>query len=256
MGTVQKTVVVVPCYNEERRLKEREFLPLLAREGTELIFVDDGSTDGTATLLHAIAAHGGPRVQVLELAQNGGKAEAVRQGMSHALSRGAHVVGYMDADASTPASEVMRLLDAMAEHGADVVMGARVQLLGNDVRRLRSRHYLGRIFATAASAMLDLPVYDTQCGAKFFRDTPALRFALARKFASRWVFDVELLGRLLTGDGASVPPIPHERFLEVPLREWCDVAGSKLGFSGMVKSGLELLAIGANLQRTRAKRRS
>jgi hypothetical protein len=175
--------------------------------------------------------------------------------MSHGLAQGAHVVGYMDADASTPASEVMRLLDEMAEHDADVVMGARVQLLGNDVRRLRSRHYLGRIFATAASAMLDLPVYDTQCGAKFFRDTAALRYALGRAFASRWVFDVELLGRLLTGDGASVPGIARERFLEVPLREWCDVAGSKLGVSGMVKSGLELLAIGANLQRTRAKRR-
>ena len=256
MGAVQKTVVVIPCYNEERRLEEREFLPLLTREETELVFVDDGSTDGTAALLDGIAARGGPRIEVLKLAQNGGKAEAVRQGMSHALARGAHVVGYMDADASTPASEVMRLLDALDEHGADVVMGARVQLLGNDVRRLRSRHYLGRIFATAASAMLDLPVYDTQCGAKFFRDTPALRFALARSFASRWVFDVELLGRLLMGDGTSAPPIPRERFLEVPLRQWCDVAGSKLGLSGMVKSGLELLAIGANLQRRRAKGRS
>jgi glycosyltransferase involved in cell wall biosynthesis len=226
---------------------------LLARGNVELLFVDDGSTDETAALLHVIQRHGGPRVHVLILPQNGGKAEAVRQGMLRALELGADVVAYMDADASTPASEMQRLLDAMEQRDVDVVMGARVQLLGNDVRRHRWRHYLGRVFATTASLMLHLPVYDTQCGAKVFRDTATLRAAVREPFHSRWVFDVELLGRLLTGEGAV--PLARDRFLEVPLHEWCDVAGSKLGLPSMVRSGAELFAVGARINRARTRSR-
>ena len=93
-------------------------------------------------------------------------------------------------------------------------------LLGHRIERSWARHYLGRLFATASSQVLGLPVYDTQCGAKVFRDGPALRAALATPFTSRWAFDVELLGRLGTG--------ADRRFLEVPLERWHDVGGSKL----------------------------
>jgi dolichyl-phosphate beta-glucosyltransferase len=250
---VHKTIVAVPCYNEANRLRQQEFLPLLAREGLELLFVDDGSTDDTAGLLRTIQRLDASRIHVLTLRQNGGKAEAVRQGMVRALALGAAFVAYMDADASTPAAEMERLLDAIEHCDVDVVLGARVQLLGSDVRRHRWRHYLGRVFATAASLMLRLPVYDTQCGAKVFRDTPPLRAALREPFHSRWVFDVELLGRLLVGAGTA--PLPPERFLEIPLRNWRDVDGSKLGIPTMVRSGAELLAAGARLRRARASRR-
>lgn len=254
MGLVRKAVVVVPCFNEERRLIEAAFTPLIARERLDVLFVDDGSRDQTSARLHEIAARAPKRMSVLALAQNGGKAEAVRQGMLRALEQGADLVGYMDADASAPASEVLRLLDAMHAHGADVVIGARVQLLGGDVQRRRSRHYLGRVFATIASAALALPVYDTQCGAKFFRDVPALRAALERPFSSRWAFDVELLGRLLMGT-RDAPALAAERFVEVPLARWSDVAGSKLSAASMLKSGLELAAIGLELRRARRRNR-
>lgn len=251
---MSKTLIVVPCYNEEHRLREQEFLPLLARSELELLFVDDGSRDGTKAVLHAIAARGGPRVQVMELGQNRGKAEAVRRGMLAAFARGADIAGYMDADASTPAREILRLLAALEERAADVVLGSRIRLLGSDVRRQRSRHYLGRLFATAASLVLDLPVYDTQCGAKLFRRSATLSAALGTPFGSRWVFDVELLGRLLVGYGGTLP-VPAEKFLELPLSEWFDVAGSKLGPSDMLRSGLELLRIGTNLRRERKRQK-
>jgi dolichyl-phosphate beta-glucosyltransferase len=242
-------VVVVPCYNEEQRLDGANFLALRGRPDIALLFVDDGSSDRTLERLRELSD--GAAVGVLALAQNGGKAEAVRRGMLHALEGGATIVGYMDADASTPAAEMLRLLELMESHGADVAMGARVRLLGSDVRRKRARHYLGRLFATAASIMLDLPVYDTQCGAKLFRDTPSLRAALSRRFMSRWAFDVELIGRLVTGD-AGAPPLDQDRFLEMPLRQWCDVGGSKLGPTAMIKSGLELAAIQRDLRKLRA----
>jgi dolichyl-phosphate beta-glucosyltransferase len=247
-------VIVVPCYNEERRLDEREFLPFLERGTIEVLFVDDGSMDGTGAVLQAIAKRHEPRVRVLTLPVNRGKAEAVRQGMRQALAGGAGIVGYLDADASTPARQLLRLLAALEERRVDVVMGARVHLLGSDIQRSRQRHYLGRVFATCASLILSLPVYDTQCGAKLFRDTPALRFALEKPFASRWAFDVELLGRLLAG-GPHAPALRHDSFLEIPLESWRDVAGSKLGLHGMLKSGVELVTIGAKLRRERAASR-
>jgi hypothetical protein len=101
------------------------------------------------------------------------------------------------------------------------------------------------VFATASSAVLGLAVYDTQCGAKVFRDGPALRAALAEPFSSRWAFDVELLGRLLAAGAAA------GSFVEVPLREWRDVAGSKLGPSAALAAALDLATVARTARRRR-----
>jgi hypothetical protein len=77
---------------------------------------------------------------------------------------------------------------------------------------------------------------------------------LASPFHSRWVFDVELLGRLLLG-GPGVPPLGPEAFIEVPLLEWRDVPGSKLSATSMLRSGVELLAIGRDLRRARNRQK-
>jgi len=122
-----------------------------------------------------------------------------------------------------------------------------VALLGHRIDRSAWRHYLGRLFATASSLVLRLSVYDTQCGAKVFRVTPALRTALAEPFTSRWAFDVELLQRLL---GAGVRPAQFE---EVPLRAWRDVGGSKLGPAAAIAAAADLARL-ARL-RSRADRR-
>mgnify|MGYP003548776828 CR=1 FL=1 len=108
----------------------------------------------------------------------------------------------------------------------DVVLASRVGLLGHTIERRATRHYLGRLYATAASLALGVAVYDTQCGAKLFRSTDALRAALATPFPDRWSFDVEMLARLLA-PGRGVTPLPPDRILEVPLHEWRDVGGSK-----------------------------
>src|SRR5262249_14604995 len=111
--------------------------------------------------------------------------------------------------------------------------------------RGRLRHYLGRVFATAASLILRLRVYDTQCGAKFFRAGPALAAALATPFSSRWAFDVELIGRLLC-EG-----LEPGGFLEVTVHKWAVGGGSKLKAEPMLRSGLDLALIWARLRRLR-----
>ncbi|MBA3606474.1 MAG: hypothetical protein H0W46_11010, partial [Acidimicrobiia bacterium] len=102
---------------------------------------------------------------------------------------------------------------------------------------------LGRLYATFSSAVLGLAVYDTQCGAKVFRNSPALRSALAQPFTGRWSFDVELLGRLAR-DG-----VPTAAFLEVPLQAWTDVHGSKLRPRGAISAAVDLARVSVKLRR-------
>jgi hypothetical protein len=137
--------------------------------------------------------------------------------------------------------ELERLLEERERTGADVVLGARVGLLGWNIQRAAHRHYLGRVFATAASMVLGLRVYDTQCGAKVFRRTADLERALAEPFRSRWVFDVELLGRIVIEQRRNGGR--RGGFLEVPLRTWADVPGSKLDTRSMVGAVRDLVLI-------------
>jgi dolichyl-phosphate beta-glucosyltransferase len=176
----------------------------------------------------------------------------VRRGLLHALAAtpAPGIVGYADADLATPPSELRRLVALFRHTEAQVLLGSRVALLGREVSRNPLRHYLGRVFATVASLALRTDVYDTQCGAKLFRVTPALAAALAEPFSSRWVFDVELLGRLLVGSGDAAP-VPASAFLEEPLLAWRDVSGSKLEASHMLVAVADLARIGRELARRR-----
>lgn len=246
--------VVVPCFNEAERLDVGAF-SALADGPLRLLFVDDGSTDATAQVLETLCARTDGKAQWLKLERNGGKAEAVRQGLLLAIAQGAREVGYLDADLATPAAEVLRLLQVLHQRPeVQVLIGARVRLLGNAVERKAIRHYLGRVFATAASLTLALHIYDTQCGAKLFRVTPALESALTEPFVSRWIFDVELLGRLAWGS-ADAPALPESAFAEVPLQVWHDVAGSKLRAGHFVRAAGDLVQIWLRL-RARQQRRS
>jgi dolichyl-phosphate beta-glucosyltransferase len=240
-----RLTVVVPCYNEAARL---DAAPLRAfvdsHADASLLLVDDGSTDATAAVLERLAAERPGRIRALSLTPNGGKGEAVRRGLRDALATGAEVVGYLDADLSTPPAEIDDLLAALARPGVQVALGARVGMLGYDIDRSAVRHYLGRVFATAASIILRARVYDTQCGAKLFRAGLELSEALSTRFLSRWAFDVELLGRLLIGT-PGVPALPLAAIVEVPLPVWHDVRGSKLGLTGMAQT-LRDLALVAN----------
>ena len=248
-----EATIVVPCFNEASRLDRARFLDLARDPSVRLLFVDDGSTDGTRGMLEALKSAGGGRVDFLGLDANGGKAEAVRRGMRFGIERGARLIGFLDGDLATPPGEMIRLVRALEEHGAQVVLGARVGLAGTRIDRKMARHYLGRVFATAASMILRERFYDTQCGAKVFRASHALDDALARPFASRWAFDVELIGRLLVGNDRS-PGLEVEDFVEVPLHEWTDVPGSKLRPTAFARVAADLVRIEIELASMRARR--
>lgn len=224
-----RTLIVIPCYNEERRLAVEAFARFAAEHPEiGLLFVNDGSTDATLRVLESLRDRCPERIEVLDLQPNRGKAEAVRQGFLQAMQNPeVELVGFWDADLATPLYVIPQFVSIFDDRPqVDIVTGARIQMLGRRIRRSLARHYLGRVFATVVSLLMRERVYDTQCGAKIFRVTPLLRDILAEPFLSRWIFDVEILFRYLRRRKA--PPPAADTIYEFPLPEWRDVGGSKV----------------------------
>ena len=238
------TIIVVPCFNEAGRLDVDAFRRFVATHAdVGFVLVDDGSADETLDVLAKLHDED-PRAFTIEvLEKNSGKAEAVRTGMNKAFALGARYAGYWDADLSTPLEQIPDFRAVFDRRpGTVAVLGSRVRRLGADVRRDPLRHYLGRIFATLASLVLGLPVYDTQCGAKMFRVRDDVKALFAEPFLSRWVFDVEILARFRAAcrrAGTS----SAEGVFELPLDCWHDIAGSKLKGGHMIAALLDLLRI-------------
>ena len=253
---MRKTCIIVPCYNESGRLNAGEFLDWARREpGLHFLFVDDGSTDGTQEKLDGLGRACREKIRHVTLERNRGKAEAVRRGFLEAFVSGFDFIGYWDADLATPLETIPRFYKLLEEGGFDAVIGSRVLLLGRHIRRNPFRHYLGRVFATCASLAIGLPVYDTQCGAKIFRNTERLRRVFRTPFRVNWTFDVEILARFLLLERIHGGPAIRDRFVEYPLERWDDVSGSKVKGSDFLRGVWEVLKIGYNVRGPWAERR-
>ena len=205
-------IIVVPCFDEAGRLDTEKFLELPPPGyRLEFLFVNDGSKDNTLQMLESLREQAPDRIDVLDVQPNSGKSEAVRRGIVHALRKSPDYVGFWDADLATPLAEIQRFCEILDTHPqVDMVFGARVKLLGRTIVRKVYRHYFGRVFATAVSVMLTLPIYDSQCGAKIFRVTDTMRQVFAKPFLSRWVFDVEIITRFkkhFGENGVEVAPV-------------------------------------------------
>ena len=169
---MNKLCIIIPCFNEEKRLSPQLFEKFINSNKTiDICFSDDGSKDKTYEIINSLAVKFKDRIRVIRLEKNSGKSEAIRQAvMLLSKEKDYDYIGYLDADLSTPLTEIEKLFDyAIAHNEYDMVMGSRIKRLGTEIRRSLLRHYFGRVFATFASMMLGLPVYDTQCGAKIFK---------------------------------------------------------------------------------------
>ncbi len=252
--TDRDLTLVVPCYNEAARLDGAAFLEALnSRPWLHLCFVNDGSTDDTAGMVASLQQRAPDRISILTLRVNQGKAEAVRLGLIAACDKTPYC-GFWDADLAAPLRELETLFDVFTrEPGVEWVWAIRLRSLGRSVTRGALRHYVGRVFATAASSIVGVAVYDTQCGAKLFRVSSLLKSVIAEPFSSRWIFDVEMLSRataMMHGEPRRVETIIYEQ----PLREWHHVRGSKVRPIDAIHAFAGLLTIRAQRQQWLGRR--
>jgi len=202
--------VVIPAYNEAARLGNtltavvnylRQSWP-----DAEVIVVDDGSTDHTASLAREVLSvsggihitggnagthtSGGLRTSVITYKSNLGKGRAVRLGL---LAARAEVALFSDADLSTPITEAPKLVEPILNGEYDLTFGSRAldrKLIG--VHQPWRREQGGRIFNLVVRLGTGMPFWDTQCGFKAFRMS-ACRPLVEAATVDRFGFDVELL---------------------------------------------------------------
>jgi dolichyl-phosphate beta-glucosyltransferase len=122
----------------------------------------------------------------------------------------------MDSDLATPVFEARRLLQNQGSSGLVSIWASRSPKVGSPIQRELIRGFLGRVFNFMVRLLLNIPIYDTQCGAKFFTKDAA-KLAFSEPFISRWIFDVEIYMRLR---GCKV--------VEAPLDQWREVPGSQM----------------------------
>ena len=235
-------ILVIPCFNEERRLPVDALRAFHSDDvRVQFCLVNDGSRDGTLRLIESLHNSDPERFPMLNLDRNRGKAEAVRRGIEYAAGLNPEFVGFWDADLATPLDQLPFFFKVFRERPEkEMVFAARVRLLGREISRRPMRHYVGRVGATLISSSLGLAVYDTQCGAKIFRMTPAMRDVFAEPFISRWIFDVEIIARYVRAHGRDAAA---RAIYELPIMKWHDVEGSKVGPTDFVRALADLWKI-------------
>lgn len=234
--------LLIPAYNESARLGATldQVLAYLAAQpySSEVIVVDDGSTDSTGAVAEAYfeAHQGRVSTRVINYQPNRGKGYAVRQGL---LAAQGTVAIFSDADLSTPIEETPNLLEPILKGSYDVVFGSRA-LGDSQIGRHQPwlREASGRFFNRIVRLATGLPYADTQCGFKAFR-LDVCRPVVEGACLDRFGFDVELLF------------LAHKAGLR--LREqavrWNDAAGSKVGLLGGLHGFRELWSLRQHYRR-------
>jgi dolichyl-phosphate beta-glucosyltransferase len=219
--------LVVPAYNEEKRIENplNQVVHYLRNhfEQWELIYSDDGSTDGTAAKLVKMMQKY-PEIKVVTASKNKGKGSAVRMGMKAASG---NVVLFSDTDFSTPIEETQRLFHFL-KNGYDVAIASRgLSASQVEVHQAWPREMMGKLFNILLRSLLPLDFMDTQCGFKMF-SRKAVDIILPKMHLDGFAFDVEML---------IIAQANQLRIVEVPVI-WRNVLDSRVH---PVRNSLEMI---------------
>ncbi len=240
-----KTGIIIPCYNEAKRLNVTAFVNFIQKENNyHLCFVNDGSKDRTIDVLKEIQSLSPQNVSVIDMKKNSGKAAAVRAGARYLYSRGdIKFIGFIDADLSTDFKDFDGLLKTLkTSNKLSMVFGSRAKDASEGIKKDGMRALFSKIIKMLVFFILRLPIEDTQCGAKVFR-AELVPVLFKRNFFSRWLFDVEMFLRMKKHYGKV---IILNKIYEQPLQRWVHMEDSKLGIKDSLEIPYRLLSIWFN----------
>jgi glycosyltransferase involved in cell wall biosynthesis len=227
---MQKVAIIIPCYNEAKRLDFLNIEQLLLYSDIDIYFANDGSRDNTVEVINIIVSKHSERCFLIDFKENSGKANTIYKAITKINQKDKYdFIGYFDADFSTPATEIIRLVEEINKQKCEFLLGSRILLLNSGIKRKYHRHIIGRVIITLINLKFKLGIYDTQCGSKLFSKT-IIPKAFNKPFYTSWLFDVEIFIRLKKQDLLKYGS-------EIPIYNWKDVDGSKLGF----KTGFKIL---------------
>ena len=188
--------VIIPFYNEEKRILPKEFTAFAAQyKNILMILINDNSKDKTLDKLKFIQSQVPENISVLNLERNYGKGNCVREAILAVQSHNIPFIGYLDADLSTSFESFLKLYLIIKENRYDAVFGSRIKKIDTVIHRTLFRHLAGRLVATIVDSKFKIGCYDTQCGAKVFKND-IIASAIEQPFFTRWLFDVEIILRL------------------------------------------------------------
>ena len=227
---IQELFMVVPCFNEEKRIKLNYWNDLTDIPNVRWIFVNDGSTDGTKNVLYKIT-----NATIIDINKNVGKAESIRKGITETYKKNSGEsfwVGYLDADSAFEIEDIRKVIKLVYSKSSayDSYWGSRVALAGRKITRNNLRHILSRILITIFGyKMRDLP-YDPQTGFKIFKFNNQQMEIFEKRFETKWFVDLEILIRYQVLEKQIM------KIWEEPVNTWKDVDGSNI-------RGFELITV-------------
>jgi len=240
-----KTGIIIPCYNEEKRLNIKAFNHFIEQENQyHLCFVNDGSKDDTIKVLKKLQETNPLKVSVVDVKKNAGKAAAVRSGAKYLHGRGdIHFIGFIDADLSTDFQDFKELLKTLKSNkNLSFVFGSRAKNASKNIQKNGIRALISKSINKLIVLILGLSIQDTQCGAKVFKAN-LVPVIFNKRFFSRWLFDVEMFIKMKRHFGKeNIMNKIHEQ----PLQRWVHMEDSKLGWKDTLEIPYRLVSIWFN----------
>ncbi len=228
--------IVIPVYNEKNRILKtlNSIYEYFQNENFEIVIVDDGSNDNTASFIKNKKENIGENIKIISYQPNKGKGYAVKKGIEKAQGK---FILFTDADNSTPIEEFKKLLTALKNNN-DIAIGSRY-LPNSDIKikQSMSRILIGRLGNLLIQLLLVKKIKDTQCGFKLFKNEVAKNI-FKKQTINRWGFDMEIL---------TIAQRLNYKIVEVPI-SWLNSSDSRLRpIRDTIKTFLELIKIKLNL---------
>ncbi|SEL66650.1 Glycosyl transferase family 2 [Aquimarina amphilecti] len=185
-----KTGIIIPCFNEEKRLNVTAFKNFVSKENDYyLCFVNDGSKDNTLKVLQEIREINPSKVSIVDMKKNGGKAAAVRAGSRYLYSFvEIDYIGFIDAGLSADFEDFGDLLKTLKTNNElNFVFGSRAKNASEAIEKDKIRSLLSKVINILIILMVESSIEDTVFGANIYK-ADLVSIVLAESFMSNWFF--------------------------------------------------------------------